>query len=245
MKCAEVMKQLKSFGSEQTRKTYGRHGIGGPMFGVKYGDLNKLAKQLNTLDRKGGFAGSTGAHELAMELWDSGNLDARVLATMIVDPSRMTMTSLNRWMKDVDNNGLSNALLNVAQRSPVAVKMVEKWKARKADQVAATAWMMVAGISRELPETYTRKQYKEFLAEIEAGIHAAPNRVRYAMNVAVIGIGSFIDERSAVASAKRIGVVEVDHGDTSCKTPSAEPYIRKAAAKHREKLAKIKAKARS
>lgn len=33
----------------------------------------------------------------------------------------------------------------------------------------------------------------------------------------------------AIAAATRIGTVEVDHGDTHCKTPEAVSYIRKAA----------------
>jgi len=34
-----------------------------------------------------------------------------------------------------------------------------------------------------------------------------------------------------LAAAKRIGKVEVDHGETSCKTPDASTYIRKAVAR--------------
>jgi len=100
--------------------------------------------------------------------------------------------------------------------------------------------MMIPGIAREVPGAISKADYRGLLKEIETKIHTAPNRVRYAMNAAVIGIGTYINERSAVASAKRIGVVDVDHGDTSCTTPVAETYIRKAAAKHRERLAKQK-----
>ena len=41
----------------------------------------------------------------------------------------------------------------------------------------------------------------------------------------------------ATAAAKRIGKVDVDHGETGCKTPDAAPYIAKAAA-HRKKKRK-------
>jgi hypothetical protein len=71
--------------------------------------------------------------------------------------------------------------------------------------------------------------FGERLAEIERSIHAAPNSVREAMNQAVIHIGgrSPALRKAALAAAKRIGKVEVDHGDTSCKTPDAGPYIEK------------------
>lgn len=53
------------------------------------------------------------------------------------------------------------------------------------------------------------------------------------MNSALIAIGIRNPklERKALAAAKRIGKVEVDHGETSCKTPDAPTYIRKAVAR--------------
>ena len=40
-------------------------------------------------------------HDLAVELWDSGNADARTLATMVADPDELTPTQATQWMKDV------------------------------------------------------------------------------------------------------------------------------------------------
>lgn len=215
MKCAEVMKALKGYGSEQTRKTYARHGIVGDLYGVKHGDLAKLRRK-------------TGVDQaLALELWETGNFDARVFATQIADPALMRVKDMESWRKDLDGHALSNALSNVAQRSPMAVKMMRKWMAFKSEIVANAGWMMLAGIARENPGWLTKKEYRDFLKTIEQEIHDVPNRVRHAMNAAVISIGSHTDEKSAMATAKRIGQVLVDHGDTSCKTPDAMAAIRK------------------
>ncbi len=46
-----TLQTLKDFGTEQTRKTYRRHGVLGKQYGVKYGDLGKLVKQIKTLRR--------------------------------------------------------------------------------------------------------------------------------------------------------------------------------------------------
>ena len=61
-------------------------------------------------------------------------------------------------------------------------------------------------------------------------IHAAPNAEREGMNLAVIAIGCRSPglRKAAIAAAKRIGKVEVDHGDTACKTPDAAEYIEKS-----------------
>ena len=53
--------------------------------------------------------------------------------------------------------------------------------------------------------------------------------MRDAMNDAIIGIGlrGGVCTKAALATAKRVGNVEVDHGETGCKTPDAAAYIRK------------------
>ena len=57
------------------------------------------------------------------------------------------------------------------------------------------------------------------------------------MNGAVIAIGTYLPAvtNEAIETARRIGKVEVDHGETSCKTPDAIPYIRKAVEHQRKK----------
>ena len=75
----------------------------------------------------------------------------------------------------------------------------------------------------ELPDEY----FDERLRIIESRIGSAANRVRHCMNGALIAIGGRNEalRESATAAAKRIGPVIVDHGETSCKTPEAVPYI--------------------
>ncbi|BCC12424.1 hypothetical protein BCM0074_2807 [Bacillus cereus] len=50
------------------------------------------------------------------------------------------------------------------------------------------------------------------------------------MNSALIAIGIRNEdlEQIAIEVAHKIGKVQVDHGATSCKTPDAESYIKKA-----------------
>ena len=64
--------------------------------------------------------------------------------------------------------------------------------------------------------------------------------LRAAQDGALIAIGVRNDklEKLAVAAAKRIGTVEVNHGDTDCKTPDAVPYIAKTKARRSKKAAR-------
>lgn len=81
------------------------------------------------------------------------------------------------------------------------------------------------------PEAISDAEAEQVLATIEKQIHRSPNGARYAMNGALISIGVFKPKlgRKAIEAARRIGKVEVDHGETNCKTPDAVPDIEKAA----------------
>jgi hypothetical protein len=65
------------------------------------------------------------------------------------------------------------------------------------------------------------------LTTISSTIHDQPNRVRHCMNGFVIAVGSFVKPllKQAKTSAKKIGKVSVDVGDTACKVPLATHYI--------------------
>src|SRR6185295_2893194 len=90
-------------------------------------------------------------------------------------------------------------------------------------------WSLVGAMAmrdEETPDAW----FTERLAEIEKSIQASPNLEREAMLHALIAIGcrSTALRRSVTAAAKRIGKVEIDHGDTACKTPEAAPTLEKA-----------------
>ncbi len=80
----------------------------------------------------------------------------------------------------------------------------------------------------------------EQLKYIESRIHLSANRVRHAMNQSLIAIGARNKtlRQRATATANRIGEVEVDHGETGCKTPAAIPYIDKMWSRREARAAK-------
>ena len=216
MTLAQAMSALEKAGSAQTRKTYARHGAQEPMFGVSFAVLKDLAKKIGV------------DHELALELWATGNFDARNLAYKVVDPARISAADLDRWARDLRVRMCGMYVASLAAESPHAEAKAAKWLASKEERLRCAAWGLVAQrASRD--EATPDAWFAERLAEIERGLPAAPNWERETMNHAVIAIGgrSAALRKSALAAAKRIGKVEVDHGDTACKTPDAVSYIEK------------------
>jgi len=222
-----VLKELKAMGTAQNRKVYARHGIGTEMYGVSYANLTKLKKKIKC------------DHDLAVSLWATGNFDARVLATMIADPSQLKSTELEAWSKDLNNYGVMDAFAALVKQTPHVQQKMEKWTKSKKEFIGACGWQLLSHLAQQdedLPNAF----FEKYLEIIERDIHSSKNRTRYSMNSALIGIGMRNSklEKKATAAAKRIGKVEVDHGQTGCKTPDAVSYIKKAVAHKRAKAAK-------
>ncbi len=226
MDVSEAMARLEAAGSEQNRKLYPRHGIRPPMFGVSYAELGRLKKAIK-LD-----------HALAVALWASGNHDARVLATMVADPRRCDEDLLEGWARDLDNYVITDAFTNVALAAPGAEARLARWIDADAEWVEQAGWGVLAGLANGAP-ALPDSLFAPYVARIERDIQGAKNRVRHAMNGALIAIGARSDGLAelATAAAARIGAVQVDHGLTGCKTPAAGPYILKTRAHRAAKAA--------
>ena len=212
----EVMAQLEQSGSAPTLKTYARHGITGAMFGVSYAVLGKLTKAIKV------------DQALAEKLWATGNHDARILATMIADAGTIGRKQLDTWASVPDNYVLSDAFARMVARTPHARAAAEAWTKSAGEYLGQCGWTVFAVLAAT-DQTISDADWLALLARMEQTIGSAKNRVRHAMNGALIAIGgrSTKLKTAAIAAAKRIGVVEVDHGDTSCETPDAVGYIAK------------------
>ena len=227
-----VMAQLETAGTAQNRKVYARHGAAEPMFGVSYAELGRIAKPIKT------------NHALAVELWDSGNHDARVLALRVADPAALDEPLAGRWLRDVDNYILAEGLGGLCAQSPHARKLSDAWRDSPAEWTASTGWFVVT-CTAEDPSVWSVEELGSLLGQIEVEIRDRPNRVRHEMNGAMIVIalrdGGL--RRDVLAASSRIGPVAVDHGQTGCKTPEVAPYVERTLAHRAAKAARQAGKA--
>jgi 3-methyladenine DNA glycosylase AlkD len=225
MTAAQVMATLKKMGTAQNRKVYARHGATGDMFGVSFGNLRMLRKQIKT------------DQALAEALWDTENTDARMLAVMIADPDAFSKSNLDNWMRQIDYYTLADIYVKeVVCRSRHVYSRLEKWIDRKHEWIGRAGWVVLANMAMDPENDLTSSELSGYLNRIEKSIHEAPNLTRDAMNSALISIGirngKFRKEATKVA--RKVGEVAVDHGETGCKTPDAVGYIEKTWAR-REK----------
>jgi 3-methyladenine DNA glycosylase AlkD len=228
MTVKKILMELEEAGTAQNRKVYARHGVGMQMFGGSFKFLRQKQKEYK------------GEHEVALKLWETGYHEARLLAAMIADPQKMDPETAEAWAQDLGNYVQCDEFSSLIGQTAFAKEKMEAWTLSADEWIGRAGWHLLAHIAqndKELPDEY----FLAYLERIEKEIHARKNRTRDGMNNALIAIGirTPLLTTHAMESAEKIGVVEVDHGQTSCKTPDAAGYIEKTLA-YREKKARKK-----
>ena len=213
----ETMAALEKAGSAQTKKTYLRHGAKEPLFGVLFATLKDLSKRIKV------------DHELACALWETGNFDARNLAVKFADPAKLSEADLDHWARGYGARMCSAYVAALACEGPHGLSRAKAWLVSADGEQRTTGWTLVGALAMR-DTTVPDAWFLDRLATIEKTIHAVPNGERGTMNQTLISIGcrNAALRKAALAVAKRIGPVEVDHGDTACKTPDAREYVEKA-----------------
>jgi len=219
MNTSEVLKELKAMGSEGIKKILLNHGIKEPLFGVKVGDMKKLQKRIKK------------DHQLALDLYDTGNYDAMYLAALIADDAKMTRKDLNHWVDKANSGPLAAVPVPwVTVGSPHGREVALEWIESKKELVACAGWETLGGLVSVKPDAdLDLPELKRLLQRVQQSIHQQPNRVRSAMNHFVIAVGIYVGPLTdiAIQAGEKIGEVMVDVGDTSCSVPYSPDYIRK------------------
>lgn len=216
-----IVAELKSKGKETTRRIYARHGVPEDrMFGVSVADLKVIAK------------GIKGQQQLALDLFETGSLDAMYLAGMVANGRQMTKAQLQAWAKGAGSLQMvvEYSVPWVAVESPYARELAMKWINSKDEYIASCGWSTYAGIvATTADDALDLAEIKGLLNTIVKDIDGAQNRVRSNMNAFVIAAGVYVRPLSAQAkaAAKQIGEVSVDMGNTACQVPLATAYIEK------------------
>ena len=196
---AYALKWMEKRGTKRNRDGLSRYGITAKkVFGISVGDMRKLAKELGR------------SHALAQALWRTGWYEARMLASMVGEPARVTPAEMDRWAKAFDNWAVCDTLTFVLwDRTPHAWPKVREWASRKEEFVKRASFAMLASLTvhdKAAPD----ERYREGLVLIEREATDDRNFVKKAINWALRSIGkrSPMLNTEAIAVAKRLAASE-------------------------------------
>lgn len=219
MTAVEVVKELEAMGSPAIKNVLMKHGAREPLFGVKVEDLKKLQKRIKV------------NHQLALDLYDTGISDAMYLAGLIADDAKMTKKDLKRWAQQAYWYSLSEYTVPwVAAGSNYGHELALEWIDAKKQNLAAAGWATLSSLVATKDDTaLDLAELEQLLERVRTTIAQQPNRVRHTMNGFVIAVGSYVKPLTAKAieTAKAMGPVTVEMGETACKVPYAPDSIKK------------------
>jgi 3-methyladenine DNA glycosylase AlkD len=192
---AALLKLLRSLRSERNIAGMRRFGIttSGEQLGISVARLREMARPHRR------------DHALALELWDTGIHEARILSAVIDDPRQVTLGQMERWARGCDSWAVTDSIAFLFDRTPVAERKAHQWSRRKAEFVKRLGFSVMAGMAthrKELPDAV----FLGFLPVIRREATDDRNFVRKAVNWALRGIGKRNPRlrRAAIAEARRI-----------------------------------------
>jgi 3-methyladenine DNA glycosylase AlkD len=130
----EILTQLKAKARPDQLEGMARFGINPKnRLGTQIPELRKLAKGIGK------------NHQLALELWQTGIAETRILAAMIDEPQKVTEQQINSWVKDIDSWDIGDqTCMNLFDKTPLAWKKIVDWHARPEEFVKRTAYGLLA-----------------------------------------------------------------------------------------------------
>ncbi len=208
-----TLKQLEALGNEKMRAQNTKHGAGDNQFGVRRGEVRKLAKKIKT------------NHELALALWETGNIDARFLATLLIKPASLSADEMDRMVRSVTFVEVADWLNSyVVKHHPDKETLRQGWMGTDDPMAARAGWSLTAGRVVKSPEGL---DLPALLDRIESEMGSAAPEVQWTMNcsLAEIGINFQGHRERALAIGEALGVFRDYPCSKGCTSPFAPIWI--------------------
>ena len=161
-------------------------------FGVSMGNMQLLAKRLGR------------NHELAAALWDTGWYEARMLASFVDEPARVTPAQMDRWCRDFDNWAICDTVcFHLFDRTPHAWRKVAQWSRRRDEFVKRAAFALLWGLTVH-DKGADDEPFLQGLLLVERAASDERHFVKKAVNMALRAIG----KRNPALNAAAVAVAQ-------------------------------------
>lgn len=194
MTAEEILQELKEMGSEKEIAGMQRFGIQGAAFGIRIPQVRAYAKKLGK------------NHELAMQLWESGIREARIVAALVADPEKMSGEQMDAWAADFNSWEVCDQVcLNLFWKTPYAIEKIYQFSESEEEFVKRAGFALAATCAVHMKKL-SDLEFEGMLNLIEAKSDDKRNFVKKAVNWALRQIGkrsAYLRGR-AIATAERI-----------------------------------------
>ena len=208
-----ALAQLESLGNEKVRAQNRKNGAGANQFGVRHGDIRKLAAKIKTDDK------------LAIALWDTGNLDAQLLAILLLTPSNLSRKEMDGMVRSIAFVQVADWLNSyVVKNHPDKESLRQAWMDDDDPWAARAGWSLTSGRVAREPAGL---DLPALLDRLEAEMGSADSRVQWTMNSCLAGIGIHFPKhrKRAIAIGEKLGIYSDYPVSKGCTSPFAPIWI--------------------
>ena len=148
-------------------------------------------------------------HKLALELWQSGMHEARILASYIDDAALVDEAQLEAWVRDFDSWDVCDQVCSsLFDRTPYAWEKAVTWSERDEEFVKRAGFVLMAALAAHARKT-PDERFEVFFEIILREACDERNFVKKAVNWALRGIGkrSQYLNRLAIEAAQRMAEI--------------------------------------
>lgn len=213
MNTQDILAQLKSLGDPARHAHNVKAGAPANQFGVKLGDLRAIAKKLKT------------NHALALQLWDTGNVEAQLIATLIMKPKELTADQLDKLTRSTTCSQVADWLNSyVVPEHPAKEDLRVKWMTAKDRWAARAGWNLTASRINKGTEDF---DLTALLDRIEKEMPKAPPEIQWTMNntLAAIGIKHAKLRKRALTIGEKIGLYKDWPVNKGCIPPYVPVWV--------------------
>ena len=200
MEYRDIIGRFESLADNKAAKGMAKYGItGSKVYGVKIPVIRDMAKKAGKRNR-----------ELAAKLWKQGSREARILASMVDDHTRVTVEQMERWVSEFDSwEVCDQCIMNLFEKTSFAWEKAYAWSERDEEFVKRAGFVMMARLAVSDKKADDRL-FEPFLPIIKREAHDGRNFVKKAVNWALRQIGkrsAFLHPKS-LETAREILAIE-------------------------------------
>jgi 3-methyladenine DNA glycosylase AlkD len=225
MDAADILRRLQALGNPADRAGMARFGINAEKaYGIRIPKLRALAKEIKR------------DHPLALELWQTGMHEARILASMIADPKQVTPDLMDAWTADFNSWDLCDQVTgNLFDRTPYAFAEAREY-ARRQPEFEKRAGFALMAWKAVHDKKAADAEFEAFLPFVEDAAADPRNFVKKAVNWALRQIGKRTRALNgeAVALAERLAASD----DKTARWVGADALKELTDPKHVQKIRK-------
>lgn len=209
----ESLAQLEELGTQRERDRRRKQGASDEQFGVLLGGIRKVAAKFKT------------NHELGLALWATRNIDARLLAILLLRPRDLSPDELDLMVRSATFAQVADWLnAYIVKKHPAKESLREAWMDSDDPWAARAGWNLTAERVAKEPANL---DLPALLTRLEAEMPGAPPETQWTMNNCLAGIGiNHPDLRErAIRIGESLGIFRDYPVSKGCTSPFAPIWI--------------------